>query len=99
MINRNQLYEGLKMKLLNGSSGRIPDFRYIISTFTIDYFLVPILSGIYGFCFFFIILMAVKVVLNAAGNTVPMSPAALDLQISAIGFILRYGLKVIRNLE
>jgi hypothetical protein len=87
------------MKLLSGSSGHTPDFRYFISTFTIDYFIVPIFSGIYGFCFFFIILMAVKVVLNAAGNTVPMSPAALDLQISVIGFILRYGLKVIRNLE
>ncbi|MGE5805875.1 MAG: hypothetical protein ACM339_14300 [Ignavibacteria bacterium] len=87
------------MKLLNGSSGRTPDFRFIISTFTIDYFLVPILSGIYGFAFFFIIIMAVKAVLNAAGNAVTVSPAALDLQISAIGFILGYGLKVIKNLE
>lgn len=87
------------MKLLSGSSGRIPDFRYIISTFTIDYFLVPILSGIHGFAFFFIIILAVKVVLNAAGNAVTISPAALDLQISAIGFILGYGLKVIKNLE
>ncbi len=66
------------MKLLSGNSGRTPDFRYFISTFTIDYFIVPVFSGIYGFCFFFIILIAVKVVLNAAGNSVPMSPAALE---------------------
>ncbi|HVO75482.1 MAG TPA: hypothetical protein VMT35_15740 [Ignavibacteriaceae bacterium] len=87
------------MKTFGGSSGRVPDFGYIISTFTIDYFLVPILSGIYGFISFFVIIMAVKIFLNAAGNEVSVNPSVLDLQISAIGFILGYGLKVIRNLE
>jgi len=87
------------MKLFGGNSAPIPDFKYIISTFTIDYFLFPILSGIYGFVSFFAIIMAVRIILNAAGNAVSVSPSILDLQISAIGVILGYGLKVIANLE
>jgi len=86
------------MKAFSASSGRISDLRYIISTFTIDYLLMPFLSGIYGFVSFFAIIFTVKCVLNFLDKSVAISPAVFDLQISAIGFILAYGLKVIKNL-
>jgi hypothetical protein len=86
------------MKAFNGNAGRISDLRYIISTFTIDYFLRPVLSGISGFASFFAIIIVVKLVLNYIDKSVAVNPVSFDLQISAIGFILAYGLKVIKNL-
>lgn len=87
------------MKVIAGGSGRISGFRSIMSTFIIDYFLVPVFSGIYGFLSFFGLIITLKCVMNFLDKAVAISPTMFDIQISAIGFILAYGLKVIRNLE
>ena len=80
-------------------STRTRAFNPVINQILLNYFLLPLKSGLYGFAAFFTLLIVVKTVVSLLGSGEEFIVNTVDVLQSSLGFGLVFVIRLVQNIK